>query len=77
MTNPKNKFRFLLVQPFQIPGNSKHCASREGLPKEKRLMNYDNVRHLLEDVDWLWMKDLLRRMKNRRPKTEKSFGLIF
>jgi hypothetical protein len=51
MTNPKNKFRFLLIQPFQIPGNSKYYASREGLPKEERLMNYDNVKHLLEDLD--------------------------
>lgn len=48
----EKKYRFLLIQPFQIPGKSKYYPSREGLPKEKRLMNYDNVKHLLADVEW-------------------------
>jgi len=52
MATSAKKYRFLLIQPFQIPGNSKYYLSREGLPKEKRLMNYDNVKHLLADVEW-------------------------
>ena len=52
MAANEKKYRFLLIQPFQIPGNSKYYASREGLPKEKRLMNYDNIKHLLKDVEW-------------------------
>ena len=46
------KYRFLLIQPFHIPGKSPYYTDREGLPKEKRLMNYDNVKHLLQDVAW-------------------------
>jgi hypothetical protein len=26
--------------------------NRAGLPKEQRLMNYNNIDHLLEDVEW-------------------------
>ena len=52
MAESEKKYRFLLIQPFQIPGKSKYYASREGLAKEERLMNYDNVKHLLADVEW-------------------------
>jgi allantoin racemase len=55
MAEGKKKYRFLFIQPFQLSTGGKlvdkyHSAE---LPKEQRLrMNYLNIGHLLEDVDW-------------------------
>jgi Asp/Glu/hydantoin racemase len=49
---PDKKYRFLLIQPFHVPGGSPYYRSVEGLPKEKALMNYDMVKGSLEDVEW-------------------------
>ena len=48
------KYRFLLMMPFHLPPDSPYTSvqSSHDLPKEKKLMNYNNVKHLLEDVDW-------------------------
>jgi len=55
MTSMKKKYRFLFIQPFQRPKNARHADKfhTPGLPKEKLLrMDYLNIRHLLEDVEW-------------------------
>lgn len=52
MSEKNAKYRFLLVQAFEIPGKSKYYASRAHLPKEEALRNYKDISHLLEDVDW-------------------------
>ena len=58
MSKEGKKFRFLLIQPFHLPKDSKcqglppTLISGEDVPKEQRLMNYENVKHLLEDVEW-------------------------
>jgi len=58
MSKEEKKFRFLLIQPFHLPKTSR-CSglpptliSGDDVPKEQRLMNYENVKHLLEDVEW-------------------------
>jgi Asp/Glu/hydantoin racemase len=40
--------------PFHLPPDSPYTSvqSSADLPKDKKLMNYNNVKHLLEDVDW-------------------------
>lgn len=40
--------------PFHLPKDSPHrtLLPADDLPKEQRLMNYENVKHLLEDVEW-------------------------
>ena len=50
MSIKKEKYRFLLIRPFTLPSEVK--SGRADLPKEQRLMDYDNVKHLLDDVDW-------------------------
>jgi len=49
------KYRFLFIQPFQLPETSRY-ADKYHTPKvtkEQLLrMEYLNIRHLLEDVDW-------------------------
>ena len=55
MADEKKKYRFLFIQPFQLSTGGKfvdkyHSAE---LSKEQRLrMDYLNIRHLLEDVEW-------------------------
>ncbi len=49
---PDKKYRFLLIQPFHVPGGSKYYHDRKGT-KEERLMNYKEFNHkYLEDVEW-------------------------
>ena len=54
MTDRK-KYRFLFIQPFQLPRDSRFADTYHSdvLNKEQRLrMDYLNIRHLLEDVEW-------------------------
>jgi allantoin racemase len=46
------KYRFLLIQPFHLPPTSKYGLRIVEESKEARLVNYDDVKHLLEDVHW-------------------------
>lgn len=52
MSTETPKYRFLMIQPFGFPPGTKYRGpSREG-PKEARLMNYNNLKRLLADVEW-------------------------
>lgn len=51
----RSKYRFLFIQPFQLPRGSRYADKYHSdvLSKEQRLrMNHLNIRHLLEDVEW-------------------------
>jgi len=55
LTAENRKYRFLFVQPFQLPNDSPFADKYHSavLTKEQRLrMNYLNIRPLLEDVEW-------------------------
>jgi allantoin racemase len=51
MSEEKKKYRFLLISAFKMPANSRFLKPRTG-SKEERLMNYKNIKPLLEDVEW-------------------------
>jgi allantoin racemase len=51
MSEEGKKYRFLLISAFKMPSDSRFLKPRTGT-KEQRLMNYQNVKHLLEDVEW-------------------------
>ena len=46
MPAEKKPFRFAFINAFTTP------AQKAKQPKEKTLQNYDNIKHLLEDVEW-------------------------
>lgn len=49
------KYRFLFIQPFQLPRGSRYADPyhSDALSKEQRLrMDYLDIRPLLEDVEW-------------------------
>ena len=55
MAEEKKKYRFLFIQPFELSTASKFADKYHTsvLQKEQRLrMDYINIRHLLEDVEW-------------------------
>ena len=54
MPKEEKKFRFLFILPFHLSKSAPYAGWQfdPSLPKEKRLMNYDNIKHLLEDVEW-------------------------
>jgi Asp/Glu/hydantoin racemase len=53
LSDTKQAFRFLLIQPFSLPQQTQwRVRPLEAGAKEKDLNNYDNIKHLLEDVDW-------------------------
>jgi allantoin racemase len=53
LTTPeKNKYRFLLINAFSLPADSRYLHRPVTGPKEARLMNFETHRHLLDDVDW-------------------------
>ena len=52
VTAEQKKYHFFLVNAFSLPKDSPYLHRPVEGPKETRLMNYDNVKHLLEDVEW-------------------------
>ncbi|MFC1906403.1 hypothetical protein ACFLV9_01015, partial [Chloroflexota bacterium] len=54
MSKRKGKYRFLLIRASAMASNnkSKEFYYRTDLPKEQRIMNYNDIKHLLEDVEW-------------------------
>jgi len=55
LASAKKKYRFLFIQPFQLPNDSKFADKYHSavLSNEQRMrMDYLNIRPLLEDVEW-------------------------
>jgi Asp/Glu/hydantoin racemase len=52
MKAEQKKYHFFLANAFSLPKDSPYLHRPVEGPKEIRLMNYDNVKHLLEDVEW-------------------------
>jgi allantoin racemase len=48
MPETEKKYRFCLIPPPRMPSQDKMLSQ----PKERRLSNYNSVKHLLADVDW-------------------------
>jgi len=45
-------YRFFFSQAFHLPEDSPYLHRPVKGAKEARMMNYENVKHLLEDVEW-------------------------
>jgi Asp/Glu/hydantoin racemase len=52
MTAAKKSYRFLLVQAFSLPDNARYALRRMQGSKEAMTMNYGEIAHLLDDVQW-------------------------
>ena len=54
MPDDKKKYRFILIEAFQLPANSPYRQRPAVGPKEEWLKNYDQIHHLLADIEWDW-----------------------
>jgi Asp/Glu/hydantoin racemase len=52
MAAAEKPYRFFFSQAFHLPEDSPYLHRPVKGTKEARLMNYENVKHLLEDVEW-------------------------
>lgn len=52
MSTTEKKYRFILIQAFQLPASSPYRHRPTEGPKEKGLQNYDQVAPFLADVEW-------------------------
>jgi allantoin racemase len=52
MSESKKKYRFVLIQAFQLPADSPYRLHAAHGAIEKRIMNYELIAPLLEDVEW-------------------------
>src|SRR5438128_2168532 len=48
----QNTYRFVLIQAFNLPDNAQYGLRRMQGSKEAMMMNYEDIAHLLENVDW-------------------------
>jgi Asp/Glu/hydantoin racemase len=70
------RYRFLLIQAFHLPETSPHLHRRATGPREKLLMNYENVKHLLEDVEWDLHPGPLATYGDWPVETREEFALV-
>ena len=73
MTKP---YRFLLIQAFHLPQESQFLHRPVDGPKETLLMNFENVKHLLEDVEWELHKGPLATYGDWPVETREEFTLV-
>ena len=76
MPDQAKKFRFLLIQAFHLPQTSSYLHRTFEGPKETRLMNYDNLKHLLEDVEWDLHRGPLAPYGDWPVETREEFCLV-
>ena len=76
MPDQAKKFRFLLIQAFHLPQTSSYRHRTFEGPKETRLMNYDNLKPLLEDVEWDLHRGPLAPYGDWPVETREEFCLV-
>ena len=52
MSDRPKAYRFILIQAFQLPASSPYRHHALEGPKEQSLQNFDQIGHLLADVEW-------------------------
>jgi len=76
MENGNKRYRFLLVQPFHVPDDSRYYERKLGRTKEEGLMNYEMVKHHLGDVEWEFDRGTLASYGDWAVENREEFGLV-
>jgi Asp/Glu/hydantoin racemase len=76
MSAPAKKYRFLLIQAFHLPPNTPHAHRSFDGPKEQCLMNYEENKTLLADVEWDLNKGPLVTYGDWPVETREEFCLV-
>ncbi|HZQ63573.1 MAG TPA: aspartate/glutamate racemase family protein [Casimicrobiaceae bacterium] len=48
----QNRYRFVLIQAFNLPDNARYALRRMQGSKEAMMMNYEDIAPVLADIDW-------------------------
>ena len=70
------RYRFLLIQAFHLPKESQYLHRSVDGPKETMLMNYDDIEHLLENVQWDLHRGPLATYGDWPVETREEFTLV-
>lgn len=70
------RYRFLLIQAFHLPNTSQYLHRAVEGPKETMLMNFENVKLLLEDVEWELHRGPLATYGDWPVETREEFTLV-
>ena len=76
MSEAKKKYRFLMIQAFDLPVGSKYLHRQTEGPKESRLMNHETLTHLLADVEWDLHRGPLTTYGDWPVESREEFGLV-
>jgi allantoin racemase len=76
MTSADRKYRFLLIQAFDLPAGSRFLHRPTEGAKESRLMNYDTLEHLLADVEWELHRGPLATYGDWPVESREEFALV-
>ncbi|MCC7105468.1 MAG: hypothetical protein IT307_10025 [Chloroflexi bacterium] len=76
MSDAPSRYRFLLIQAFTLPKTSSFLHRDLEGPKESRLMNFADVQHLLEDVEWDLHPGPLAPYGDWPVETREEFALV-
>ncbi len=76
MPDTEKKYRFLMIQAFDLPVGSKYLHRQTEGPKESRLMNHETLTHLLADVEWDLHRGPLATYGDWPVESREEFGLV-
>ena len=76
MNDAARKYRFLLIQAFELPKGSKYLHRPSEGPKETRLMNHETLTEILADVDWDLHPGPLVTYGDWPVESREEFGLV-
>jgi allantoin racemase len=76
MATAEKPYRFFFSQAFHLPEDSPYLHRPAKGTKEARLMNYENVKHLLEDVEWELHPGPLATYGNWPVESREEFCLV-
>jgi Asp/Glu/hydantoin racemase len=77
-----SKYRLLLIQAFCLPSESPYIVHEslhhmpKEVPKESRLMDYENVAHLLNEVEWDFRAGPVATYGDWPVETREEFALV-
>ena len=70
------KYQFFLVQAFSLSPDSLYLHRPIEGPKETRLMNYENIKHHLADVEWDLHPGALATYGDWPVENREEFGIV-
>ena len=76
MPDKKKKYRFRFIKAFSLPSDSRFVPDRGNFTKEQRMANFDNYKHLLDDVEWDFHEGPVATYGDWPVETREEYSLV-